>query len=155
MSPTPFAKSIGISCCSSYYPWRRLDMETLSAVYGGIHSSPVDSLHKCPVKRTYDIFVDVGLNKLTNWQTVKLLVIWGTLPLLWRHCNGTILSASGPSLSVDEAFVAIIVLTLVNVWEWRENGYRKISSKRRTKSQNLNDSRLVLHLFCAIYWNQV
>ena len=27
--------------------------------------------------------------------------------------------------------------------------YRKISNKRRTKSQNLNDSRLVLHLSLA------
>ena len=33
--------------------------------------------------------------------------------------------------------------------------YTKISNISRTKSQNLNDCRLVLHLFCPIYWSRV
>ena len=33
--------------------------------------------------------------------------------------------------------------------------YRKIYNTSRTKSQNLTVSRLVLQLFCVIYWSQL
>ena len=52
----------------------------------GIHRSPVNSLQR-PVTRSFDVFIDLRLNKRWSKQS------WGwpfETPLrpLWRHCNG-------------------------------------------------------------------
>ena len=52
----------------------------------GIHRSPVNSPHKRPVTRSFDVFFDLCLNKRLSRQ------LWGwwfetTSCSLWRHCN--------------------------------------------------------------------
>ena len=51
----------------------------------GIHRSPVDSPHKGPVMRSFDVFFDVRLNKRLSKQS---RVWWFGTPSrsLWRHC---------------------------------------------------------------------
>ena len=43
----------------------------------------------------------------------------------------------------------------VNRYKRVTSTYRQVSNIRRTKSQNLNASRLILQFFCAIYGSQV
>ena len=61
---------------ASYWPFVR-----------GIHRLPVDSPHKGPWKRNFDIFFDLRLNKLFNKQSRRR---WFETPSLslWRHWNG-------------------------------------------------------------------
>ena len=52
----------------------------------GIHWSPVNSPHKWPVTRSFDVFFDLCLNKRLSKQSRGW---WFETPLgsLWRHCN--------------------------------------------------------------------
>ena len=51
-----------------------------------IHRSPVNSLHKRPVTRSFDVFLDLRLNKRLGKQSWGW---WFETPLrpLWHHCN--------------------------------------------------------------------
>ena len=82
----------GVICETSkyYVAWWRHQMETFSkllALVRGIDRSPVNSPHKGPVTRSFDIFFDLRLNKRLSKQS------WGwyfETPScsLWRHCHG-------------------------------------------------------------------
>ena len=53
----------------------------------GIHHLPVDSPHKGPVTRTFDVFFDVRIHK--RWTNSGDADIWDATALMWRHCSGT------------------------------------------------------------------
>ena len=38
----------------------------------------------------FDFSVSITWEKKTIERTIKLLVIWDTIPLMWRHCNATL-----------------------------------------------------------------
>ena len=62
--------------------WGRHAMGTLSGLLAsvrGIHRSPVASLHKGPVIRTFDV-------SLNCWAKTEWPVIWPTMTLMWRYC---------------------------------------------------------------------
>ena len=66
------------------------------------HRSPVNSPHKRPVTRSFDVFFDLCLNKRLSKQS------WGwwfeTLPRpLWRHSNATVVFFHGWHLNVSWA----------------------------------------------------
>ena len=42
----------------------------------GIHRSPVNSLHKMPVTRSFDVFFDQRLNERLSKQNGPFLLIW-------------------------------------------------------------------------------
>ena len=46
--------------------------------------SPVDSHHNAPVTQKFDFQCTI---EQTIEQTVELTVIWGTMTLMWCHCN--------------------------------------------------------------------
>ena len=54
----------------------------------GIHRSPVNSPHKGPTTRSFDVFFDVRLNKRLSKQSWGW---WFEMPSrpLWRHCYGS------------------------------------------------------------------
>ena len=52
----------------------------------GIHRSPVNSPHKRPVTRSFDVFFDLGLNKRLSKQSRRWLFKTPSCSL-WRHCN--------------------------------------------------------------------
>ena len=54
---------------------------------GGIHRSPVNSPHKGPVTGSFDVFLDLRLNKRLSKQPWGWLFDIPSLSL-WCHCNG-------------------------------------------------------------------
>ena len=70
--------------------WWRHQMEkkkfTLLPFVIGFHRSPVDSPHRGPVTRRFDVFFDLHPNKRLNKQSRRW---WFDTPSrsLWRHCN--------------------------------------------------------------------
>ena len=66
-------------------------METFSALLAfcaGNSPVPVNSLHKRPVTRSFDVFFDLCLSKQLSRQSRRW---WFEMPScpLWRHCNVT------------------------------------------------------------------
>ena len=68
----------------------------------GIHRWPVNSPHKGPVTRSFDVFFDMWLNKHLSkqswgwwfetlsrplWRHSNVLVVWNAMTLMWRYCN--------------------------------------------------------------------
>ena len=51
--------------------------------YSGHHWIPSQRL----VKRTFDIFSGVSLNKAMNTETLELALIWDAMATMWRHYN--------------------------------------------------------------------
>ena len=52
----------------------------------GFHRSPVNSPHKRPVTRSFDVFFDLRLNKWLSKQSWGWWFVTALRPL-WRHCN--------------------------------------------------------------------
>ena len=69
--------------------WWRRDMVTLSSLLAfvrGIHRSPVDSPHKGPVMRDFNVFFCCKAEQAIE-ETVELVVIRDAMTLMRRPCN--------------------------------------------------------------------
>ena len=66
----------------------------------------------------------------------------GMCMILWIYC-------------IEDSNANALNLLLSFPGPWYVYMYRKISNIICKKSQNLNDSRLVLQLFCSLHWSQV
>ena len=55
----------------------------------GIHRSPVNSPHKTPVTQSFDVFLDMRLNKRSSTQSWGWWLETPSCPV-WRHCNDVI-----------------------------------------------------------------
>ena len=102
--------------------WRN-QMETFPRYWsfvGGIHRSPVDSPHKGPVTRSFDVFFDLRLNTRLSKQSRRR---WFKTPSRssWRHCNeGWLLSIySHPMQSTRTISNDIRVLDAHIMVKWR------------------------------------
>ena len=93
----------------------------------GIHRSPVNSPHKGPATRSFDVFFDLNPNKQLSKQSSRW---WFETPLhsLWRHSNIHVVRRE--LVRSPRAFI-----------------HRQTYNIRRAKSPNLNATRLVLQLF--------
>ena len=91
--------------------------------FRGIHRSRVNSLHKVPATRRFDVFFDLRLNK---WLNKQLWVWWFETPLrsLWRHCNDKFefpVCIIKFSYEVDETIWSIGIIASDNDFKWRLN----------------------------------
>ena len=76
----------------------------------GIHRSPVNSPHKGPVTRSFDVFVDLCLNKPLGKPSRRR---WFETPScsLWRHCNDQrIMQYFIPTSTSTDVCVTVAVL---------------------------------------------
>ena len=77
--------------CEGLYTWWRHQMETfcaLLALCAGNSPVPGEFPAQRPVARSFDVFLDLGLNKRLSKQS---WIWWFEAPScpLWRHCNET------------------------------------------------------------------
>ena len=73
--------------CFEVLSWWRHQMETFSTLLAiWIHRSPVNSPHKWPVTRSFDVFFDLRLNKRLSKQSLGWWFEKPSRPL-WRYCN--------------------------------------------------------------------
>ena len=78
-----------ISTLTRINSWWRHQIETFSALMAPCEgSSPVtvEFPLQRPVARSYDVFVDLRLNKRLSWQSRRRWFETPSRPL-WRHCN--------------------------------------------------------------------
>ena len=155
----------------SQLAWWHCQMETFPAFLAlCAGNSPVtgEFPSQRPVTRSIDVFFDLSLNKRLSKQSghYRFETSWRSL---WRHCEETarfkgpnlLITQSGPyiglvnhaiwdyamqTISLDRNNTRNLIQTnllCVAIFH-RRNNYRKVSNIRRTKSQNLNASRLIL-----------
>ena len=88
----PLATPVVDSFCMSTprpYPWKRYDMETLSALLSLCDGNPPFKAG-LPSQRNTNIQLWCYLwceHEQTVQQTMELPVIWGAMTLIWRHCT--------------------------------------------------------------------
>ena len=88
----PLATPVVDSFCMSTpraYPWKRYDMEALSALLSLCDGNPPFKAGP-PSQRATNVQLWCYLwceHEKTVQQTMELPVIWGTMTLIWRHCT--------------------------------------------------------------------
>ena len=140
-------------CVNTTKSWWRHQMETFSAwlaICAGNSPVPGEFPTQRPVTRSFDVFFDLRPNKQRlSTQSWGWLLKTLSHPL-WRHRNdfGGDLSLENKCV-IDSLLIAMqLRLMLSEKWEpGKFRKYRKISYMRRTKIQNLYESRLVWQLF--------
>ena len=107
----------------------------------GTHRSPVDSPHKAPVTRTFDVSFDIRLNVRLNrhWSRLWFETPWSSL---WRHCNDhcPFTSWNHHSRKIIASITTVIIPTIATIVDfvviislpWRHNGHDGVSNHQIT-----------------------